>query len=82
MTLCNEQNNDNDNYYQQGDNADVISLKQKKIVSQYYVAVWPAVGEFFASILTSEPPNTVEQSPSWKASSYILFIAMFTAARH
>jgi hypothetical protein len=64
MSLNEEQNNDDDNYYQQGDNADVISLKQERIVSQYYMAVRPVVAKFFASILTSEPSNTVEQSPS------------------
>jgi hypothetical protein len=72
MTLYNEQKDDNGNYYHQGDNADVSSLKQERIVSQYYMAVWPAVAEFFASILKSEPPNTAEQSPSWKANSHIL----------
>jgi hypothetical protein len=29
----NEQNNDNNNYYHQGDNADASSLKQERIVS-------------------------------------------------
>jgi len=72
LWCTNEQNNDNNNYYRQGDNADVSSLKQERIVSQYYMAVRAAVAEFFATILTSEPPNTVEQSPSWKANSHVL----------
>lgn len=46
MTLYNEQNNENSNYYQQDDNADEISLKQERNVSQYYMAVCPAVAEF------------------------------------
>ena len=85
MTLYNEQNNDNANYYHQGDNADVSSLKQERIVSEYYMAVRPAVAEFFSSVLTSEPPNTVEQCPSEKPTATSCwtkrYSAMFTEAR-
>jgi hypothetical protein len=50
------------------------------------MAVRAAVAEFFATILTPEPPNTVEQSPSWKTNIHGLlnqrYNAMFTEARH
>jgi hypothetical protein len=74
MTLYSEQNNGNDNYYQQDDNADVISLKQKKTVS---VLCGSATGSSRILSLYIK----IRTTQHWTASSYILFIATVAAAR-
>jgi hypothetical protein len=85
MTLYNEQNNENSNYYHQDDNADEISLKQERNVSVLHGSVSGSSRILFL-VLTSGPPNTVEHSLSEKPIATFCgtkrFIAMFTEARH